>query len=308
MSAETGIQRIIVPIDTSVASEQALPLAVQIAAPGDTIVLLHVLVPHDGGFLGRNQYVPSDAYRADLVAHLAALAARVSESSGINVETAIVEGKPAEAISAFQRSTAATMIVMTTAGRGAAGRLRFGSVADQVVRTSPIPVVLVRLRYDDHDAMAHPFERVLVPLDGSGRADRALPMSALLASRLNTPVTVLNVMEVSDLTKFDDPEHGPSAIEELIAREDVEVRKRLDGAVSELESRGLTASWKVISGNWAAQVIEDEAGPHDLIVMASHGRGGVRRWLFGSVAEGLVRSGRSPVMLVPSISETPPES
>ena len=52
---------------------------------------------------------------------------------------------------------------------------------------------------------------------------------------------------------------------------------------------------------WAAQEIEDEVAPSDFVVMASHGRGGVRRWLFGSVSERLVRSGRSPVMLVPSI-------
>jgi nucleotide-binding universal stress UspA family protein len=299
----SNVQRIIVPIDTSDASEQAIPYVRALAAVGDTVVLLHVATPAEGGVFGRNQYETPEHQREAGEAHLSALVERAEFPAGVIVETEIVEGRPAEAILAFKASTGATLIVMTTAGRGAAGRLRFGSVADEVARTSNIPVVLVRMRDEDTAPTQVSLNRVVVPLDGSGRADRALPTAAHLAKRLGLPITILNVMEISDLTKYEDPDQLRSPLEEMIAVDDEAVQGRLSEAVAELEAQGCSASWKVVSGNWAAEVIEDEVGRRDFLVMTSHGRRGVRRWLFGSVAEQLVRSGRTAVMLVPPISD-----
>ena len=301
--AESGAQRIIVPIDASEASEQAIPYAQALAADGDTIVLLHVVAPGDSGSFGRNQYETPESQRVSGEAHLDTLKQTGAFAAGIAVEIAIVEGRPAEAILEFKAATAATMIVMATAGHGAVARLRFGSVADEVARTSNVPVVLIRLR-DEADAPARiVLNRVIVPLDGSGRADRALPYAAQIAKRLNLPIIILNVMEISDLTKYEEPDQAPSAVEELVTLDDETVRDRLAQAVADLEADGCTASWKVVTGNWAAEAIEDEIGRHDFLVMTSHGRRGVRRLLFGSVAEQLVRSGRAAVMLVPQDSD-----
>jgi nucleotide-binding universal stress UspA family protein len=296
---EQGAQRIVVPVDTSEASAQAIPYVRALAVAGDTVVLLHVVVPPDSGLFGRNQYGSPEQQREAGEAHLHALSARAGFADGVQVETAIVEGRPADAILAYKASTGATLIVMATAGRGTTGRLRFGSVADEVARTANIPVVLVRLR-DEEDAPDRiVLNRIVVPLDGSGRANRALPRAELFAKRLQLPITILNVMEISDLTKYEDPDQQLSPVEEIIAVDDQAVRERLSEAVAELEAHGCTASWKIVSGNWAAEVIEDEVGGRDFLVMTSHGRRGLRRWLFGSVAEQLVRSGRSAVMLVP---------
>jgi nucleotide-binding universal stress UspA family protein len=161
-------------------------------------------------------------------------------------------------------------------------------------------VVLVRLR-DRAAQTPVRMERVLVPLDGSERSQQALEPAVLVARRLSLPVIVIYVMEVSDLSSVYGTTLNPSAVDALIKDEDEAIRESLNLAVEKLKTSGVHAGWKILSGGWAAQEIEDEVGPNDVVVMASHGRGGVRRWLFGSVAERLVRSGRAPVMLVPSI-------
>ena len=115
------------------------------------------------------------------------------------------------------------------------------------------------------------------------------------------PVVVTYVMEISDLSAVYGTTLSPSAITDMVKNEDEAIRESLDQAVKDLNASGVEASWKILSGGWAAQEIEDEVSPSDFVVMASHGRSGVRRWLFGSVSERLVRSGRTPVMLVPSI-------
>lgn len=289
-NSESLAHRVLVPIDRSESSERAIPFALALLSAGDSLVLLHA---------GSERDTETDVG----LAHLGDVASRIDAPEGVTIQVAVVNGKPAEAIHDFQVETGATAVVMTTSGRGAAGRLRFGSVADQVFRSSAVPVILVPLHGHLEGPSVRSLERVVVPLDGSERADHALPLAAQVAKRLGLPITVLNVMEISDLTKFDDPAQRPSPIEAIIANDDAAVRERLEAAIADLDVQGVSASWKIVSGNWAAQVIEDEIGQHDFVVMVSHGRGGVRRWLFGSVAERLVHSGRSVVMLAPPVAE-----
>ena len=298
-------RRIIVPIDISTASEQAIPFATMLAGPGDEIVLLHVVTAPDRMRMGRPgqpavEHIHEQLYDAGAV-YLRGLADEMPLPEGVTVGTRVVDGPAADQIVAYAKGANASLIVMTTAGRGAAGRLAFGSVADQVARTAAIPVVLVRLR--DRNLLTAPphLERVLVPLDGSDRATRALEPAAKVAKQLNLPVTVMYVMEISDLSAVYGTTLSPSVMTELVRVEDEAVRESLNQAAESLKAAGVRASWKILSGGWAGQEIEDEVTPSDFVVMASHGRGGVRRWLFGSVAERLVRAGRSPVMLVPSI-------
>lgn len=305
MTAEPTLQRIIVPIDISNASEQAIPFAGMLAKPGDKIVLLHVVTAPDRMQMGRPGQPAVEHLHEQLfdaaATYLHGLANQAPLPDGVTLETRVMHGKAADEIVAFADTQEATQIVMTTAGRGAAGRLAFGSVADQVARTAAIPVVLVRLRGREAATTPPRLERVLVPLDGSERSRQALPPAVMVARRLDLPITVIYVMEISDLSAVYGTTLSPTVMTELVRDEDEAVRDSLTQVTEELRASGLKASWKILSGGWAGQEIEDEVTPNDFVVMASHGRGGVRRWLFGSVAERLVRAGRSPVMLVPSI-------
>jgi nucleotide-binding universal stress UspA family protein len=81
---------------------------------------------------------------------------------------------------------------------------------------------------------------------------------------------------------------------------EAEAKATVADAIAHLKDEGIAASGAVLNGS-PFFAISDATKPGDLIVLTSHGRGGVRRWLLGSVAEKLVREGPVPVLLVPAV-------
>ena len=263
-------QPILVPLDGSQLAEQALPYAQKLAEPGCQLILLEVGQDDDDlGLLDRH---------ADSCASL---------------ETAV--GDPAEQILGAAKDLGVGLIVMTTHGRGALGRWAFGSVADAVTRTSPVPVFVVRPQSEDAE-IAPVIQRVVVPLDGSPLAEEALPTATSLAQRLHVPVhlvTAIDVIEIMPTVAFD-----ASLYEETVAQLEADATGWLTQTAEQLQQEGVATTWAILHGS-PFLVITDAVKPGDVIVMASHGRGGAKRWLLGSVAEKLIREGPVPVVLVP---------
>ena len=167
------LQPILVPLDGSRLAEQALPYAQQLAEPGCQLILLEVGQDEDDlGLLERH---------ADSCASL---------------ETAV--GDPAEQILRVAKDLNVGLIVMTTHGRGALGRWAFGSVADAVTRTSPVPVFVVHPQDGDSE-VAPVIQRVVVPLDGSPLAEEALPTAMSLVRRLHVPVHLVTAIDVTKI-------------------------------------------------------------------------------------------------------------
>jgi len=138
------------------------------------------------------------------------------------------------------------------------------------------------------------FKHLLVPLDGSGMAEAALPAAGWLAERLGARVTLIHVMEK------DPPErvHGQGHLRTV-----EEARSYLGRVQTTAFAPGTavvchvhTAAVGDVAASLAAQALE--LGP-DLIVMVTHGRRGPKEWLFGSVAQQVIGQGRTPVVIVP---------
>lgn len=137
------------------------------------------------------------------------------------------------------------------------------------------------------------FARLLVPLDGSRLAESALPAAAELAARLGAQVVLLHVLEAGPPATV----HGDRHV-----RTDAEARAYLDGARQWMAARGVDATVAVYpeAGGVAATIARQaEAAGTDLIVLTSHGRGGVRGLLYGRVAEQVLQRGTTPVLLLP---------
>ena len=177
-------QPILVPLDGSALAEQALPYAQALAGPGCELILLEVGQDDD-----------------DLT-----LRERHADSCG-QLETAI--GDPAEEILRVATQMGAGMIVMTTRGRGAVGRWAFGSVADRVARTAPVPVLVVRPREDVGEAGSGTIRRLVVPLDGSPLAEAAVSFAQFLAKDLTVPVHLVTAIDVASLV--------PTAVAPVVA-------------------------------------------------------------------------------------------
>jgi nucleotide-binding universal stress UspA family protein len=267
--------RVLVTIDGSPLSDRALPVAVAIArAAGATLEIL--CVADEIPIQTTQNY---DARNALAVARQAATArARSLRSEGVAAEATAVVGRPNEEIVRHAGTSGARLLVMATHGRGGLGRALFGSVADDVVRRSPIPVVLVRA-WDDGAARQPPDgpPTILVPLDGSALSEAALPVAHGLAELMSGELILVRVVE--DGEQEDATAYLAARVRALPA----------PAAATTAVTVGLAAD------AIAALATERRVS---LIVMATHGRGGVLRTLLGSTTERVVRFGPCPVAVV----------
>lgn len=271
---------ILVPVDGSALAEQALPYAQVLAEPAAPIILLVVGQVED-----------------DL-----SLRERHADSSA-RLETAV--GDPAEQILRVAQERDVALIVMTTHGRGAIGRWAFGSVADQVTRTSPVPVLVVRPRPGANLTVAPTIHRLIVPLDGTLLAEAALPVALSLATRLQVPIHLVTVIDPAGLTPLalaTVAAVDAELFEDRVARLRGDAEAVLAEPDARLRQAGVVTSWEVLHGS-PGPAITDAVQPGDLIVLTSHGHSGIKRLLLGSVAEKLIREGPVPVILVPAADD-----
>ena len=215
----------------------------------------------------------------------------------------MIVGDPAEEILRDADRHDAGLIVMATYGLHGIDRWVIGSVADRVARTSPVPVMLVRPPYVAPEQPAPiTFERLVVPLDGSPLAAEALPFAEQLAIRGHLPIRLVTVTDLSrELSSVLDygAAFSAQAYEELLDEGRAESQAMLDAAAVPLRDAGLTVDTRLCEGQ-VPEAIAAVTGSNDVIVMTSHGRSGIGRWLLGSVATKLIQLGGAPVILVPS--------
>lgn len=284
---------ILVPFDGSEPAGAALAVAALI--PSRRVRLLTVEPDTQGPMLASAP--EQKAWRAGRVRAEQTDLARAAEPlrrQGRTVETAVEFGDPADRI--VQAGTTADLIVMGSQGRGGGGRILYGSVADRVVRHTTAPTLIVR--GGAPSAPAALVKRLVVPLDGSPLAERALPTASDLADRLGLPIHLVRVID-SDPVRAT-VQAGIQA-GTAYARSQQAVRRQAEEYLAtegqRLSDRKLAATSEVLTGPPVAELLA-AIGPGDLVVLTTHGRGGIRRWLLGSTAEKLVRLASAPVLLV----------
>ena len=277
-------ERILVPLDGSETAEAALAYVALL--PSERVRLLAVECD-------RADLSAVCTAARDCKAYLEAVAAPLREQ-GRDVDTLVAFGNPAEQILAL--AAAADLVVMGSHGHGGVKRFVLGSVADEVARHAPVPVMIVRGGPGSPPAVQ--LTRIVVPLDGSELAEQAVPVAAALAADLGVPVHLLRVLDIDALrATVQAGIHAAAAY--MRSQEEIQryAEEYLAEQAQHLRNRDLTATAEVLTGSPAVTLL-DAIRPDDLVVMTTHGRGGVRRWLLGSVADKLVRAAAAPVLLV----------
>jgi nucleotide-binding universal stress UspA family protein len=309
--------RILVPLDGSALAEQALAHTLALQAPQTQIVLAQVLPdPDDRVDTRGEQQAPLETVLEDTVGAVRAELEGVASRWGLpsdRVETVVRFGDPAENLLDVAKLHECTLLALGSHGRGALGRWRFGSVADRLARAATIPTLIVRPDTSESDVgNAAGVERLLVPLDGSPRAEHGLRVAAALARQLQLPIHIVRVVQRIDTLGV--PLIGAAgAIGPVPARLREDEQDPFDAAWSYLEQiakhpavAGVDTIPDVQQGDAARRLLETMA-PSDLVVLTSRGHGGAKRWLLGSVADKLVRHAAAPVCLVPNVGRQAPE-
>lgn len=146
--------------------------------------------------------------------------------------------------------------------------------------------------------MSNCYRHILIPLDGSDLAEVALGDGIAIAQLCQTQVTLLQVISPLDHLPQTANVH-PVYLDELWASRKLLTLQYLQEIRQRVWSRGITLNLAVKMGRPAETIIEYAyENDVDLIVMATHGRSGFRRWVYGSVADRVLRGANVPVLLV----------
>jgi nucleotide-binding universal stress UspA family protein len=315
--------RIVVPLDGSRFAESSLPLAgmvqrgsgaaLELVSSHDPVPppvagseeLAGMAVPVHVDTLGAVPVTAGEmrqSLREERTTYLHEAAKRLREASGVEAEVALLEGRADQAIIERVQATGADLVVMATHGRGAMERAWLGSVADRVVREATVPVLLVRPVEEAAPDLTSTtaVTRILVPLDGSSLSEAVLGPAADLAAALDVPLTLLRVVgSRMDLGSTYLP-HAAKEQREQVAREREEAESYLEGVRTRLAGEGVELAGADIVEGPAAHSILERADPDgaEIIAMATHGRGGLRRLVLGSVTDKVVRAALGPVLAV----------
>ncbi len=291
--------KIIVPLDGSSTAEGILPYVRTIAkASCAPVELLHAVTPEAIDALSDPAHrLYTDDVEADLkrrgLSYLRPLAASLPDPAG--VECVVRVGEPADVI--VDEAKPGTLVIMATHGRSGLQRWLLGSVADRVLHGLRTHLLLVRAGCRDAGKEAV-LKNVVVPLDGSALAEKALPWVAALAKMMRLEVVLLRAHSVPDVFYSSD-EYVPK-MWEFIERVKEEASSYLRKIADGMQRNGIErVSLLTVEGDAAAEIIDyARKTPENLIAMSTHGRSGIRR-LLGSVTDRVVRHSWDPVLVIP---------
>lgn len=283
--------KIIVPLDGSKLAEQILPYARLFAESFSAPLELLRVHPPDA----RQSYWPprpNEEYLKHIVARYLPVSLRVDITE--------TEGEPASVILDRAKRDGHCLIAMATHGLSGMRRWLLGSVASKVVQATVHPLLLIRpVEGADPGADIH-LTTVLVPLDGSGLAEKILPHVRLLAGKLAVNTELLRSYSVP--AEFHMVGEG-LYVQSIAGHIDV-VRKEaadyLNAKVETMQADGFPRLVATAIEGDPAEVIIDLAQktPHCMIAMSTHGRSGIGRWMLGSVAERILQHAKNPVLLL----------
>jgi nucleotide-binding universal stress UspA family protein len=298
------MKTILVPLDGSKIAERVLPYVRQLAPLLSARVRLLQVIPDLQPFdvlvegAARVEQHGGSPITLDVLQNAAERyltdQANTLRMVGINVDVETRIGNAADEIIEAAERDQATLVAIATHGYTGLKRWAMGSITDKVVQAAHIPVLVVR-GTEEQPAPNWPIRRVMVPLDGSKLARQALPLAVEVAIHSHAtllPISVATPPILGDIAAVAD-------YNELLKP----LRERMWGELSEvadqLSMHDVTVKPIVASGMVASTIVDRaEQQGADLIVMATHGASGLRRWALGSVTDKVLHIATTPVLVV----------
>jgi nucleotide-binding universal stress UspA family protein len=283
---------ILVPLDGTQFGEQALPAAEMLSKAYNANITLATVLSEPRFKLPIGN---PEAQEKSVKEYLQKTAEKL-QASGVTTDyTTLTGDSVAESLNDYAIEHDIDMLVISTHGRSGIGRWFYGSIANRIIQLILRPVLIMRPHREGTPPPPE-FKRLLVTLDGSEFAERVLPW-VRASTRLGSRVLLLSVPEVPEARRF-----GGIVDEIQELRQEAEDRacSYLAGVAKVLEEDGISTRL-IVEGSRPAKTIVRIAKEEqvDVILLATHGRGGLDRLFMGSVADRVVRSSRCPVFLVP---------
>jgi nucleotide-binding universal stress UspA family protein len=262
------------------------------------LTLLHVIDTKSSNARAPFDPITSELLHRETCIRIEELALECQENAG-TVRTVVLEGRPAEQICLWARSHKADLIIINMhQGESACGH-EPGDTVRRVLGHAAGSVLLVP---DDAPEMdAHRCQRIMAPLDGSSRAESALPLALRLAHSLSAELVLVHAVPEPEFTDIGPREPEDEELHQRLLRRNERVaRTYLKRTRTRLADQAVVVSTAILSGgdprHLLSRAIQDQ---HiDMVVMSSHGRGGHADMAAGSVASHLIAHAQAPLFVV----------
>lgn len=292
----THYHKVLIPLDGSTLAEHVLDHVSWLATPGATELYLVSVIESWRYATAGPEFALTDLITPvidGMEAYLKAQQAKLVQA-GYQVTTQVVEGDAADVLLTMAQNEDVDLIAMSSHGRSGFVRWALGSVAERVLHGTQIPVFLVR---ESTTPRQGKLQTILLPLDGSPVAEQAVAEAQALALANNAHVLLTQVIQ-----KLDDRSQA------LLFTSEASAKATFAGWRTAAETYLATIAKRLTAAGVAndTRVVVDDPdraicamSQHaDLIVMGTHGRTGLRRWVYGSVANKVLRGASCPLLLV----------
>lgn len=316
---------ILVPLDGSPLAENVLPHVIAIAKSGeDDVILLRVIEPQvssgSAGDITRPRPVDPLEWqirKAEAETYLNDVAKRLHQA-GINTSVHLSEGRAAENIIEFSQENQAGLIIISSHGASGMSGWNISSVVQKIVMRARTSLMITRAyrpsveatsaestltspifpTHSNGNLSSAPYQRILVPLDGSQRAEVILSLAATLARSQQAHLLLVHVVSEPEI-----PRRTPPSREDVELANRLTERNRIEAShyLSELATRlDIPSETRIIVSSNASSTLHSLVSQDkiDLVIMSAHGYTGGSQWPYGNVVNSFITYGVTPLLIL----------
>lgn len=297
---------ILVPLDGSQLAECVLPHALAIAQTFDSDVqLLRVLEKNQVSMPAQLfDFVNWQISKTQAGLYLDEVTARLEER-GLQSGAAVLEGRVAEEIAAYAQQADIQLVILSSHGRSGLTQWGISSVSQKIILSALTSVLIVRAHQQGpllEESLETPaYSRILVPLDGSQRAENVLPVVAKLALKQHAQIHLAQVVQPPEMAR-----QMPAALEDIelsnrvVARNREEAARYLEQVKGRSAFEGIPVYTHLLTSENACVEMHRLVEEHGLglVILSAHGQSGNQQWPYGNLVNNFIAYGKVPLLIL----------
>jgi len=297
---------ILVPLDGSQLAECVLPHVAAMAQSFEAeITLLRILEKNQAG-------APAQLFdllnwqinKTKAALYLEKMKVRMQES-GLQVRTMVLDGLVAEGITEYVQKQGMKLIILSSHGHSGLTQWGISSIAQKIILSAPTSLLLVRAnQFGDRPGElveAPVYQHILVPLDGSQRAENVLPIITRLAQFNKPLVHLVQVVQTPEMARQMPPAREDIDLaNQMVARNMEEAGHYLEQVKSRSSLEGIAVQTHLMTSDNATATLHQfgEQEHIDLVAFSAHGYTGNQQWPYGSMVNNFILYGKAPLLIV----------
>jgi nucleotide-binding universal stress UspA family protein len=294
---------VMVPLDGSLLAECVLQHVVAIARAFDAkVILLRVLDKKQASEKAQLfDLVNWQINKTGAKLYLEKISTRL-QKSGLRIDTAVLEGLVAESITEYALKRGVKLIILSSHGRSGLSQWGISSVTQKIIFSAPTSVLIIRAHQPaTSELIEQQYTRLMVPLDGSRRAEYVLPMVTLLARFHQSRVSIVHVVKTPEMARQMPLAHEDLELSDrIVARNREEAIRYLDQIRLQSPLEGIEVQTRLLTSDNAAAALHELVDKEniDMVALSAHGYSGYNQWPYGSMVNNFILYSKVPLLIV----------